>query len=315
MTAPFTRTWPTEDMALLEQGIAAGTPWEELARQLGRSVNAVKIRQRLFFPRPLDPAVNYGWGRGRPGRQAYWTLARVQDGLRDFASKHKGPLPTSDHGYNDLKKGHMEWPTAQRVLALFGTMADAWTAIGQPRSRVSRQWVPWTQEDDDYLLEHAGEQTLKIIGKHLGRSWGACKRRLYDLKAGRARDVSGYLSAAQVAQEYNCPVKRVQDLIARKELRAFKVSGGHYWRIDPADLPAVEAKLRAPKRTQKSRPTDTGAWRKANGIRRIRFPDGKVRQVSLSREQATRDQLAKAMRVAVRLMEDEGLVVDLGVAS
>lgn len=268
--AAFSRTWTAADDAVLASAVAAGRPLDEVAAELGRSRNAVQLRKQRTMPRPApDGSVNHGWSPGLGRLERYWTPERVRDGLRDFATRHKGQLPTSAHEYSRLKKGHLEWPTAAYVLEAHGSMADAWASIGAPKARYNRGWVPWTQEDDDYLLERAGSVTLKIIAKALGRSWPACKRRLYDLGAGRARDVSGYMSASQVAAEYKCPLQRVQDLIARGELPAHRVHGGHYWRIDPADLAAVEPKLKAPKRTHRKAQLDVGDYRARKGLRRV----------------------------------------------
>lgn len=313
------RPWTDAEMAALAEGLGAGRSVEELAVELGRSVDAVRIRRNRFLP-PVERPNRFG--SAPLGNRRWWTRERTLEGLRDFARRNRGQLPTSDHLYSLAKKGHMEWPPATRVLEFFGTMAGAWEAAGASRARYTRGWVAWTQDDDDYLLEHAGEQTLKVIAKHLGRSWAACKRRLYDLGAGRARDVSGHLSAAQVAQEYGCPQGRVIQLIKAGELRASRVRGGHYWRIAPEDLKAVEPKLRAPKRTHRASEPHAGDYRRRNGLRRVRDADGRLREVAANERgarvlRAKRDKkrFAAAMRVAVQLMEDEGLVIDLGVAS
>lgn len=277
----LTRTWSPAEMAVLGDAVRDGRPLEDVALELGRSLNAVRIRRNRFFPAPKpDAGVNHGWSPGYGRIEKYWTDERVQEGLRDFASKHKGQLPNSDHLYSDLKKGHMEWPTSAAVLEQFGTMADAWAGIGVPKSRFNRGWVPWTQEDDDYLLERAGEVTLKIIAKQLGRSWPACKRRLYDLGAGRARDVAGYLSAMQVAKEYNCPLSRVKKLIASGELPAHRVQGGHYWRIDPEDCEKLRAVLSAPKtRSYRTTPPSHGDYDRRYGLRRVRV-NGRIVRVA-----------------------------------
>lgn len=267
-------------MAVLEQAVASGRPLQDVAEELGRSLNAVQIRRNRHFPTPKpEPGMNHGWSPGLGRIEKYWTSERVIAGLRDFASQRPGLLPNSDHDYSAAKKGHLEWPTAASVLALFGTMANAWAGIGAPKVRYTRKWNEWTQEDDDYLLEHAGEQTLKIIGKHLGRSWPSCKRRLYDLGAGRARDASGHMSAMQVAKEYGCPLHRVTALIARGELKAKKVYGGHYWRVDPEDAEAIAEKLRAPKRTYRKRPADIGDYDRRYGLRRVSINGRIVRVV------------------------------------
>lgn len=259
--------------------LADGEPIEAISAVLGRSENAIRLRWGRSVMCPIDGRIP-AWGKRCWGTKHYWDREQTLKGLRAFVEATRGrPLPTSDHDYSVLKKGHMDWPTATRVLEYFGTMADAWAAAGAPKSRYHRGWVAWTQEDDDYLLSHAGEQTLKIIAKQLGRTWQACKRRLYDLGAGRARDVSGYLSMMQVAAEYNCPVTRVKRLIAQGELRAWKVQGGHYWRIDPADCERIAEKLRAPKRhSYKSTPPDLGDYERRYGYRRT-IVNGRMERV------------------------------------
>lgn len=181
--------WSAGEMEFLREMVANGCTVERMARELGRSEAAITVRTARHFKaeRRSAPA----WKGSPLGNVRWWTEERTLEGLQDFASKHK-QLPTSDHEYSRLKKGHMEWPPAARVLEFHGSMPAAWAAVGR---RVSRSWVPWSQEDDDYLLGHAGEQTLKRIAKHLDRTWAACKRRLYDLGAGRARDVSGRAGA------------------------------------------------------------------------------------------------------------------------
>lgn len=276
------RTWSAEEMEHLKAALLFGKSDAQIGAELGRSANAVTIRRRRFLPGPpRDESVSPGWQGGKVAGGKYWTRERIVAALVDFAAKHKGPLPTSDHVYNRLKKGHMEWPTAQAVLDLWPSMPDAWDAIGMPRSRVRRTWAPWTPEEDDYLLERAGNQTLKIIAKQLGRSWQACKRRLYDLGAGRARDVSGYMSAMQVAKEFNCPLSRVKKLIATGELKAHRVKGGHYWRVDPSDAEAIAETLRAPKRrSYKNRPPSIGDYERRYGLRRVSI-NGRIVRVAV----------------------------------
>lgn len=310
--------WTEEEKARLRELVAAGVSTEDIAAELGRSVNAIVLKRRRIIPRDIPAAPSW---KGSPlGNRRWWTQERVTAGLQDFASKHRGQLPNSDQDYSTLKKGHMEWPPASRVLEFFGTMADAWEAGGAPRSRVTRQWVEWTQEDDDYLLERAGSVTLKIIAKQLGRSWAACKRRLYDLGAGPARDLSGYLSAQQVAKEYGCPVDRVQKLIATGKLPARKVLGGHYWCIDPDDAEKCRAELTKPRRSHHRYPI-VGDYDRRNGYVRRRV-DGRVVRVPVTDAAVKRDaaklerrKLEEAKRRAVQMLEERGLIIDLGAAS
>lgn len=319
------REWTAEEMAILEAGIAAGETDEAIAKRIGRTPVAVQIRRQRHFPRRFDPDVNYGFGRGRPrgeNGRLFWTEERVLAGLRDFMAHHRGQLPNSDHDYSRMKKGHLEWPTATRVLEYFGSMAGAWAAAGAPRSRYTRRWNEWTQEEDDYLLEHAGEQTLKVIARHLGRSWGACKRRLYDLGAGPARNVSGYMSILQVAAHYNCPITRVKRLVHSGELPAWRVTGGRYWRIAPEDCERIKDKLRAPKKTHSTTPPASIEHRKRLGYRRTVDAYGRVVEVPVTAEARRREavklerrRLEKAKLIAIRKLEAAGAIVDLGVAS
>lgn len=270
--------WTDAEMVRLRELDGAGAGVAAIAAELGRSENAVRIRLQRHVREPLDPDVNRGWGKGRPGRTRFWTRERTLDGLRDFARRNRGPLPSSDHDYSVLKKGHLEWPTATRVLEYFGTMADAWAAAGASKSRYQRGWVEWSQADDDLLLDLAGEMTLKVIAKRLGRSWSACKRRLYDLGAGRSRDVSGHLSMMQVAKEYGCPLSRVKKLVRDGVLPAKRIQGGHYWRILPEDCERVKHLLAAPKRSHTSTPPSFGDYDRRYGLRR-RVIDGRVMRV------------------------------------
>ena len=282
------RAWTAEEDTRVREMWDSGAPAVAIAEELGRSRNAVRLRHNRLVPFDYE-SYTPGWGKS-PGRRTYWTPERVMEGLRLFAARHKGMLPNSDHEYSRLKKGHMEYPTAVSVLRLHGTMADAWEAMGAGRQRVTRGWVPWSQTDDDYLLDHAGLQTLKVIAKHLGRGWAACKRRLYDLGAGRARDVSGHLSAMQVARLYDCPLSRVKQLIASGELKAHRVQGGNYWRIDPGACERIQAKLSAPKRkSYRTTPANHGDYDRRYGLMRVRI-DGKVVRVPRPASAARKEQ-------------------------
>lgn len=274
---PDYRAWTDEEWIVLADLLAAGAPKEDIAERLDRSVEAIAIRSKRIIC-PIDGG-KPAWGKRPYGAKLYWTKERTLAGLQDFARRNRGPLPTSDHIYSDIKKGHAEWPTAGTVLHYFGSMARAWAAAGVSRQRYHLSWTAWTEEEDEYLLEHAGEETLKVIAAHLGRTWSACKRRLYDLRAGRARDVPGWLSAAQVAKEYGAPLSRVIHLIESGTLPAFKVRGGHYWRVNPIDADHIRDLLSAPKkRSYKGIPPDIGDYERRYGLRRQRI-DGRVVRV------------------------------------
>lgn len=280
LMTPLGRRWTVEEHVRLVEMLAGGATREEVAAALGRSLHAVAIRHQRYGFCPIDRRTPT-WGSGSFGGK-FWTPERIEAGLRDFAERHQGKLPSSDHAYKALKRAHPEWPTAAAVLEQWGSMVLAWQALGMPRSRYSSSNHDWSQEDDDVLLGLAGEMTLKLIARRLGRSWQACRRRLFDLGAGRARDVSGHLSMMQVAAEYGCPLTRVKRLVRSGELPAKRVYGGHYWRIAPEDCEAIKEKLSAPKVTHTSTPPDDGRYDLRYRLRRVRV-NGRVVRVADTR--------------------------------
>ncbi len=181
------------------------------------------------------------------GRNRYWTRERMLVALKDFMTRHRGPLPAKRR-YDRKKRGRCEWPPSSRVLEEFCSFAAAWEAAGS-EDRVHYSHLEWTAEHDDELLEHAGLMTLGLLARRLGRTAQACSDRLQTLDAPRALDVAGYLTARQVAREYGCPESRVGRLIREERLPAFRVRGGHHWRIATEDCEAVRELLTAPRRT------------------------------------------------------------------
>lgn len=218
-----------------------------------------------------DASQRFGRGDVGFGYGVIWTPERIEAALRAYVRRSSGMLPSGSDEYNALKKGDPSLPVAVTVVKRYGGISRAWLAVGAPKARVSFLGDAWTDEEVEYLLEHAGSQTLRQIEKRLHRSWSACKRKLYDLGI-RARDAQGYMSASQVAAEYSCPQGRVIRLIERGVLKAHRPAGKtNLWAIDPADAKAIEAQLRAPKRTHRPENgyrTDIGDYRAHYGIRR-----------------------------------------------
>ncbi len=200
-----------------------------------------------------------------------WDQASVLFGLMQAARIIKGKLPCSDRAWNDIRKERqrrLEWPPANEVLRHYRSMARAWLAAGVSTRRISLKNIDWTEDELAYVLDNAGKYTLRQIARKLGRTAGAVRRKLYD-KNLRARDNLGYLSAAQLAKDYQCPYHRVRDLLARGEIKAQYDPVRHEWNIpSEAVTDTVKEKLRAPKRTHKTWETDTGNYRPRYGIRR-----------------------------------------------
>lgn len=194
------------------------------------------------------------------GNKRYWTRERVIEGLVKAASEIRGPLPCCDSSYAAIKKGHYDWPTASRVLEMFGSMACGWQAAGVNRKRISMNNLAWTQREDEFLLDLAGDMTLKQIASRLCRSYASVRRRLYHHGV-KARLNQGWLSAAEVAKYYNCPYHRVRRLLTEGILHGTYDNKRNSWQVDLKEV-SDEARelLKKPKRTHVTWETDVGDY-------------------------------------------------------
>jgi len=202
------------------------------------------------------------------GRKRLWTKEKVLAGLSAAARELEGPLPCLDASYSQIKKGRLDWPPATRVLEYFGAISRGWLAAGVSKERVSLHNVPWTEEEKEYLLDHAGGYTLKRIARRLGRSYGAMRGQLRIVKI-TSRHNQGFFSAAEIAKEFDSPYHRVRNM-----LRAGRVKGRYdrkrnRWEVDPVAItPEVIILLTAPKKTHKTWPTDKGDYYSRYGLHR-----------------------------------------------
>jgi len=214
------------------------------------------------------------------GRKRFWTKEKVIAGLVAAAGDIKGPLPCVDASYSRIKKGRLDWPPAKRVLDYFGAMARGWLAAGVSRKRVTFHNVPWTEEEREYLLNHAGGYTLERIARRLGRSYGAVRGQLRIMKI-QSRHNQGFWSAAEIAKEFDSPCHRVRNM-----LRAGRIKGRYdrvrnRWEVDPVAItPEVIILLTAPKITHKTWPTDKGDYYSRYGLCR-RIIEDRVTVVSV----------------------------------
>ena len=184
------------------------------------------------------------------GRELYWTKERCVEALRAYRRSTSGPLPTSRKAYRGLQG--MGLPEDRRILDYWPSFVAAWRASGANKSRIP---VPprWTPEESAYLLEHVGDEAVCEIARHLGRPPEAVGRRLRQMGIhDRANVTAGYLTAGEVATEYRCPEERVLRFCRDGVLRAHKMPGAHFWRIDPADAEQIRSLLTAPRRTWKA---------------------------------------------------------------
>lgn len=204
------------------------------------------------------------------GNKRWWTRERVLDGLKRAAAAIDGPLPCNDAEYAAIKKGHLDWPVATRVLQFFGGMARGWAAAGAPMSRLDFNNLSWIAEEDLYCLERAGIDTLPQIAAHLGRSRDAVHRHLLNLHI-TARGNQGFFSAAEFCQEFDVGYDRVCRFLKAATLPGSYDAIRNRWEIDSSLVTKAQWKaLRAPRGTHKSGPVDHGDWAKRHHIRRIK---------------------------------------------
>ncbi len=211
------------------------------------------------------------------GNKRWWTRNRVLTALAQAMSEIQGPLPCADSAWSRIKKGRWDWPPAIRVLEYFGAMARAWLAAGAPRERVTLRNLNWLPEEDGYLLEHAGEKTLADIARDLRRSYQAVRSRLSKNIGITARANQGFISAAELAKEYQCPYYRVRTALAAGKIPGRFDRCRNRWQVDMAQLPPLaKAILKAPKlHSYKTTPPDLGDYYKRYGLKRAVI-EGKI---------------------------------------
>jgi len=187
-------------------------------------------------------------------------------GLVAAAGEIEGPLPCLDASYSRIKKGHLDWPPATRILDYFGAISRGWLAVGEPMERVSLHNVPWTEEEREYLLSYAGRYTLEQIARRLGRSYGAMRGQLRVMKIA-SRHNQGFLSAAEIAKEFNSPYNRVCRMLRAGEIKGKYDGKRNRWEVDPADITQdVIELLGKTKKTHKTWPTDKGDYYTRYGL-------------------------------------------------
>jgi len=147
-------------------------------------------------------------------------------------------------------------------------MARGWLAAGVSRKRVTFHNVPRTEEEREYLLAYAGRHTLVRMARKLDRTYGAVRAQLRRRKI-KSRHNQGFLSAAEIAKEFDSPYHRVCEMLSAGRIKGKYDRKRHRWEVDPVDItPEVIILLTAPKITHKTWPTDKGDYYIRHGLRR-----------------------------------------------
>lgn len=202
------------------------------------------------------------------GKKRLWTKEKVIASLVAMAREIEGPLPCLDASYSRIKKGRLDWPPATRVLEYFGAISRGWLAAGEPMNRISLHNVPWTEDEREFLFNHAGGYTLKRIAQRLGRSYGAVRGQLR-IAGIASRHNQGFMSAAEIAKEFDSPCHRVRNMLKSRQIKGRFDKRRNRWEVDPVAItPNVISLLSRPKKTHTSWPTDKGDYYARYGLRR-----------------------------------------------
>jgi hypothetical protein len=204
-----------------------------------------------------------------------WTKENVILALQKFAAENEGPLPTSDHVYNQLKKGRLDWPTSHRILEYFGSISRAWLAAGSEPERVSLNYCGWTESEILYLKENAGNMLIREIANSLRRSYAAVRREMFQVGI-TSRGNQGHFSAALLAKEYDCSYDRLLNFLHTGKIPAKFCPKRHRWLIDLDNItPEVIESLKKRRITHNTWPMDKGDYYLRHNIHR-HLVDGKV---------------------------------------
>jgi len=211
------------------------------------------------------------------GKTKVWTREHVDAALKAVMDELPGSLPTSDRAWGELKRGRYDLPPAARVYEYYHSFARAWISLGAVHGRITLKFSKWNEADDTYLLENAGKLTLESIAKHLGRSYPATRARLNKEFKIHSRHNQGYLSAAELAKEYNFPYHRIRDALAAGKIKGRYDRRRNRWQIDLSKLtPEAIAILKQPKlKSYRTTPPDVGDYYQRYGLIRTNR-NGKV---------------------------------------
>ncbi len=204
------------------------------------------------------------------GKTKVWTQERVEVALKAAAEELQGVLPSSDRAWDAFKLGRYDLPPSVRVYEYYHSFPQAWLATGVDPERVDLSFAKWTNEDNEYLLENAGKLTLKAIAKHLGRTYPSTRARLNKWYGIKARHNQGYLSAADLSKEFNCPYHRIRTALTAGTIKGRFDKKRNRWQIDLVHLTSEAlAILRQPKlKSYRNCQTDLGDYYQRYGLRR-----------------------------------------------
>ena len=107
--------------------------------------------------------------------------------------------------------------------------------------RPSRDNCTWTQEEDDYILDHAHRYSYDFMGEKLGRTARAVQNRLIEINGADKRELTGMITASDLADILKKDRSTITRYIKEKGLPAKRPILGYkgadmkrkLWLIDP----------------------------------------------------------------------------------
>lgn len=108
-----------------------------------------------------------------------------------------------------------------------------------PKKRPERDNCTWTEEEDELLLEMAGQAGYDYIGSKLKRSPRAVQNRLIEIDTADKLMLTGMLTAAELGRlvqrdkSYITKLIKEDGLPAKKPKLTYKDKDPHRWMIDP----------------------------------------------------------------------------------
>jgi len=174
------------------------------------------------------------------GRRAWWTRARILEGLAAFHAA-TGQAPTTSRYWAGLVRSlgapgrqRRHYPSEYAVLRHFPSFRAAWCAAGIQLD--DAHWAPWTADDDHYLVTHLGVQPTAAVATTLRRGEAAIRTRARKLGL-RVGDAWGW-PLHRVAQRAGISELVLRGYVERGALPVFK--GAKMVYVDPGDLVDVE---------------------------------------------------------------------------
>lgn len=173
----------------------------------------------------------------------FWTKERVIAGLQRF-QKDFNETPLSSEAYakkqqftGEITDGkhstqgyRQKYPSFASVLKHFSTFREAWRECG---FKVDRGFEEWTRTEDWFVVESCGILSRQEVAEYIGRSYGAVKRRLYDLGGITANSRWG-MSVSKASKLMNIQDFKLYNYVEHGDMPIFRGYKVNY--LNPADL-------------------------------------------------------------------------------